>query len=355
MSIPKFVRNFELAGSNTFMSNDKDEEGQSKYNADTFRKLDSDRGYESQGTNNFITPELGLLLEKSKLSKSKKSSMIELEKFKGGANKFSLPLHLLHQNSHQMSLIQNSTANTNRSDKTKLFVQGSHVTSTASMKADDFVSNWTHKIFYGSQSNRTWEHQSSYNTADFTQEEKAEREKTARRNEDKSDESIDNKTKVKKKNKKPMEIMHCYNKSINYEASQENIKENKMLKDALYATIKLVLDQNKQIKRLKEAVTNRRNGDKQSFKDTSINSGKDDSISPDLSLLSISKDGINPIVTVNNFIKEHMPTKKSASKSNFSKFNIKNLSNTDLKSTNEKDTSNITHNELDSINDVSNL
>lgn len=117
-----------------------------------------------------------------------------------------------------------------------------------------------------------------------------------------------------------------------------------MLKDALYATIKLVLDQSKQIKKLKEAVTHRKIDDKSSIKDNSLISNKDESmINPDHSLLSISKDGINPIVTVNNFLKEHMPTNKSSLKMNFSKFG-KNSSHNDLKSAKDKDTSNLTPN-----------
>lgn len=122
ISIPKLRRNLELMGSNTVVNSNTDEDSQMKCNPDTFRKLDSDRGYESQGVN-FITPELGIAcFDNFKLPNNKKSSLIELDKFKSGMNKFNLPLHLLSKNSHQLSLIQNSTANTNRSEKGTSFL-----------------------------------------------------------------------------------------------------------------------------------------------------------------------------------------------------------------------------------------
>lgn len=143
--------------------------------------------------------------------------------------------------------------------------------------------------------------------------------------------------------------MNYYNRSVNSEASQENFKENKMLKDALYATIKLVLDQNKQIRKLKEAVTHR-NRDKS--KDGSA-SRNDDSLLPDLSLLSISKDGINPLEAVNNFLKEHMPTNKSANKVEILKNKYdEQHDNSDMKSTSKKDFSQMSQNDIESVNEV---
>lgn len=65
-----------------------------------------------------------------------------------------LPLHLLQSNQHQLSAFQNSAVNTNRSDTAKV-------------------------MFVGNYSNRTGEHMSSFNTADFTKEERVE---TCRRN-----------------------------------------------------------------------------------------------------------------------------------------------------------------------------
>ena len=218
-----------------------------------------------------------------------------------------------------------------------------------------FIDNLISKLS-GNHSHRTCEHQSSYNTADFTHEERQHHENTERRNEVQMNNFVDNQ--LVKTDQKPIEIMHCYNKSFRFDdKSEASTKENKMLKDALYATIKLVLDQNKQIKRLKEAVTDRNCDQKVTVKDNSIIFGKDESlINPDLSLMSISKDGINPITTVNNFLKEHMPTSKSSIKTNFSKFDFKNTSNNDIKSTtHEKEVSSLTQNEMDSINDVSYL
>ena len=70
ISIPKIRRNFELGGSNTVINNG-DENNQFKYNLDTFRRLDSDRGYESHGVN-FVSPELGpSALEQSKMINTK--------------------------------------------------------------------------------------------------------------------------------------------------------------------------------------------------------------------------------------------------------------------------------------------
>jgi len=135
---------------------------------------------------------------------------------------------------------------------------------------------------------------------------------------------------------------------MNSEFSQENGKENKMLKDALYATIKLVLDQNKQIKKLKEAVTHRK-FDNKKRNESSLTNNNDDSYAPDLSLLSLSKDGINPIATVNNFIKEHMPTNKNSSKSGISRMKSQSISHNDMQVEFEKDDKN---QEDISINDV---
>lgn len=73
-----------------------------------------------------------------------------------------------------------------------------------------------------------------------------------------------------------------------------------ILTDALYATIKLVLDQNKQIKKLKEAVTQNKSNSTQVK-----GKGPEESRLTDLSFLSIGKDGISPISTVNNFLKDH--------------------------------------------------
>jgi hypothetical protein len=119
--------------------------------------------------------------------------------------------------------------------------------------------------------------------------------------------------------KKTIEILNYYNRSMNSEQSQENMKENKMLKDALYATIKLVLDQNKQIKRLKEAVTitHKKVNKEKTIEDFAANIA-DESI-PDLSLLSLGKDCSNPIEAINNFLREHMPTDKNSNKNDFSK------------------------------------
>lgn len=196
-------------------------------------------------------------------------------------------------------------------------------------------------IFCGGQSNRTAEHQSSYNTADFTYEEKQD---TLRRNEERR---ITEKEFIA--DKKTLEILNYYNRSMNSEISQENLKENKMLKDALYATIKLVLDQNKQIKKLKEAVTHRRI-DNSIKNDASLVIGGDESFNPDLSLLSLSKDAINPIVTVNNFMKEHMPTEKGSSKSEFFRFKSEDRK---LKGqANKSDISKISQNDADSVNEV---
>lgn len=248
---------------------------------------------------------------------------------------FKLPLHLLQANNHQASLAQNSAVNTNRSDtKTKM-------------------------VFCGNQSQRTAEHQSSYNTADFTQEAKKEREDTFRRNDTNkmqklSDLIVHQDNSQAFNSKKSMEIINYYNRSIASEISQENSKENKMLKDALYATIKLVLDQNKQIKKLKEAVTSRRQDFRKNTPELSTISCHEETITPDLSFLSMGKDGQNPITTVNNFIKEHMPTNKSGDKKNVSQNKSEYEGNKqEQKSTLEKDQSKASQNEADSINEVS--
>lgn len=241
---------------------------------------------------------------------------------------FKLPLHLIHKNSHQMSLFQNSTVNTNRSDKTKL-------------------------IFCGNYSNRTGEHQSSYNTADFTREDKQDRDEQSRRIEGDQhkcyDNNIQNESSQAKISKKSMEIINYYNRSVNSEMSQENQKENKMLKDALYATIKLVLDQNKQIKRLKEVVTHRNIEKTKKPNKISELSRNDESLLPDLSLLSISKDGVNPVEAVNNFIREHMPTTKNLNKGNFT--NLKSQVDESSVVNQQSTTKNLAKN-LDSINEV---
>ena len=257
-------------------------------------------------------------------SNSQKLVMVEEPNFK-------LPLHLIQKNSHQMSLFQNSTVNTNRSDKAKL-------------------------IFWGNYSNRTGEHQSSYNTADFTREEKQEREDLSRRNEGDLhkcyDNNLQNESSQTKISKKSMEIINYYNRSVNSEMSQENMKENKMLKDALYATIKLVLDQNKQIKKLKEVVTHRNLDKSNKTSNVSNISRNDESLLPDLSLLSISKDGVNPVEAVNNFIREHMPTTKNLNKGNFTslKSQVNNWSNV-----NQESTSKCLSKNAESINEVSKL
>ena len=50
------------------------------------------------------------------------------------------------------------------------------------------------------------------------------------------------------------------------------------------------------------------------------------SLNQDVSLISIGKDGVNPIITVNNFIKEHMPINKICKKENsFTKINEKEV------------------------------
>ena len=228
-----------------------------------------------------------------------------------------------------MSLFQNSTVNTNRSDKTKL-------------------------IFCGNYSNRTGEHQSSYNTADFTREEKQERDEISKRNEGDIhryyENTIQNESTQAKLSKKSMEIINYYNRSVNSDMSQENMKENKMLKDALYATIKLVLDQNKQIKRLKEVVTHRNWDKSNKASDVSSISRNEESVLPDLSLLSISKDGINPIEAVNNFIREHMPTSKHANRGNTTNFKYKNKNISEFK---QESTSKCFSKNIESINEVS--
>lgn len=282
ISIPKLKRNPDLISSNILYSNTAEKEYDNYLpNPDTFRKLDTDRGYESQGIANLTMPNLGLKNENSAKSKVKKMSIIE-------ENKFKLPLHLLKNSNQQM--IHSSAAGTNRSNRSNI-------------------------VFWGNQSNRTGEHQSSYNTADFTHEERFEKEDTIKRSEIRYNKLTDvvqhSDGNNIKPDKKTIEILNYYNRSMNSEQSQENMKENKMLKDALYATIKLVLDQNKQIKKLKEVVTHRKVNKEKKIEDFAATI-TDESI-PDLSLLSLGKDWSNPIDTVNNFLKEHMPTEKSSS------------------------------------------
>jgi len=155
-----------------------------------------------------------------------KMSILEQE------NKLKLPLHLLNNGGNSQKM-HNSTTGTNRSTK-------------------------SNRLFLGNHSNRTGEHLSSYNTAEFTYEEKEDNMKRSEIRYNKLAEIVSQKDNNIKPDKKTLEILNYYNRSMNSEASNENSKENKMLKDALYATIKLVLDQNKQIKKLKEAVTHRK-------------------------------------------------------------------------------------------------
>lgn len=164
--------------------------------------------------------------------------------------------------------------------------------------------------FIGLNSNRAGDHQSSYNTAEFTYEDQN-KEDTTRRKEIRYQKlrGIGPNNEAKEKSDKNIEILNYYNRSMSSEVSNENTKENRMLKDALYATIKLVLDQNKQIKKLKQVVTS--NNPQTSQYKTS--EPTEESRLTDMSLLSIGKDAINPIITVNNFLKEHVPKKKGKS------------------------------------------
>lgn len=214
ISIPRVKRNGELFNSNLLYSNNTAGECENyQPNPDTFRKLDTDRGYESQGVKpSSLANMIPATYDQKYSTKSKRMSTVD-------ENKLKLPLHLVHSNTHQMSLIQNSVANTNRSDKTKI-------------------------LFCGNQSNRTGEYQSSYNTADFTYEERCEKDDTIKRHggniQKLADIVAQNENSRVKPDKKTIEILNYYNRSMNSETTQENHKENKMLKEALYATIKLV-------------------------------------------------------------------------------------------------------------------
>lgn len=88
-------------------------------------------------------------------------------------------------------------------------------------------------------------------------------------------------------------------------------------------------------------------------RDRSLNTNNEETITPDLSLLSISRDGINPIVTVNNFIKEHMPTNKSSDRSDFSRFKHGTLSQSDIKPNDGVNYSKLSNQEMESIDEVS--
>lgn len=305
ISIPKLRRNGEAISSNLLYAKTEKDGDQYMPNPDTFRKLDTDRGYESQSINSIGLGNL-VATEPKYNTKSKKMSIIE-------ENKFKLPLHLLKPNPTNLTA-QTSAAGTNRSEKKKVF-------------------------FGGNQSNRTGEHQSSYNTADFTHEERCDREETLRRNDHKMNKLAEIVAQQQSDSgqilpdKKTIEILNYYNRSMNSEMSSENVKENKMLKDALYATIKLVLDQNKQIKQLKEVVTHRKSGRDGSKNATCVDISKNYMNTTDLSLLDMSGN-INPITTVNNFMKEHMPTDRTFNRS-------------------DKDHSKISHNDIDnSVNEV---
>jgi hypothetical protein len=112
ISIPKLKRNPDMISSNILYSNTTEKEIDNYLpNPDTFRKLDTDRGYESQGTSNLVMPNLGLRSDKSAKSRVKKMSIVE-------ENKFKLPLHLLKNNNQQMIL--SSATGTNRSNKSNI-------------------------------------------------------------------------------------------------------------------------------------------------------------------------------------------------------------------------------------------
>jgi hypothetical protein len=106
ISIPKLKKNREHINCNILYAKNQEGKESENYipNPDTFRKLDTDRGYESQGINNLLVSDLP---EKKYFPVSKKMSIIEPSKFK-------LPLHLVPQ--HPLSLVQNSSTNTGRSE-----------------------------------------------------------------------------------------------------------------------------------------------------------------------------------------------------------------------------------------------
>lgn len=108
ISLSKVKRTGDLISSNILYSKNSDKDIDTYVpNPDTFRKLDTDRGYESQGVNNFMIP--GIACQEQKYStKTKKMSNVDESKFK-------LPLHLVNKN-HQLSLVQNSSRGTERNE-----------------------------------------------------------------------------------------------------------------------------------------------------------------------------------------------------------------------------------------------
>ncbi|CAI2372871.1 unnamed protein product [Moneuplotes crassus] len=310
-SIPKLRKTGELFNSNLLYDKNESKENNNYIpNPDTFRKLESDRGYESQGINSLLMPNM---LTKGDSHQNKEDGTTAEE------NKLKLPLHLLNPSKSQLN--HNSAAVSNRG------------------KID------SKSALLNLNSNRAGDHQSSYNTAEFTETQRQEKGNMSRRKEIRynklADVSSGNQSKEKGDN--AIEILNYYNKSMSSEASTENTKENKMLKDVLYATIKLVLAQNKQIKKLKEVVTKGKDDQPEDFIASEMN---DDSRITDLSLLSIGKDAINPIITVKNFCKntclhekiqrkEKKPTKDSDKVQNEDIKNLSQISQKNIESIDE--------------------
>ncbi|CAI2369293.1 unnamed protein product [Moneuplotes crassus] len=266
-SIPRLTKTSDLFNPNALYKKNEDKDTDSYMpNPDTFRKLDTDRGYESQGINSLLMSNTLAKTDSRQNSCGRKHE-----------DQLKLPLHLLHPLQSQMS--HNSAAISKRGKINK--------------KASLLDLN----------SNRMGSHQSSNLTAEFTEVNNTKNDEFNRRKEIRYNRlvRISSGSQPKKKDNDAIEILNYYNQSLNSEHDEQNPYENKMLKDVLYATIKLVLAQNKQIKKLKKVVTKSRDSRCHNY---SLSNANDESRATDLSFLSIGKDAINPIITVKNFCRD---------------------------------------------------
>lgn len=103
-SIPKLRKTGELFNSNLLYDKNESKDNDNYIpNPDTFRKLESDRGYESQGINSLLMPNM---LAKTDSHQNKEDGTTAEE------SKLKLPLHLLNPAKSQLN--HNSAAVSNR-------------------------------------------------------------------------------------------------------------------------------------------------------------------------------------------------------------------------------------------------